>query len=304
MGTVGDRAGRRQGIAVAFRIAIDETPETGLARVVREQVEKLRRDLDDNDVSVAEKVRRARVRCKRVRAVLALGRRMMGDKAWRRQNRWWRDAARSLSDVRDLSARVEALDAARADMGVRVSDLVVGRLRAWFELDRVAREGEWDVREALKRFAARLRDAPTPDFSHGKHDDEVCRGYRRSYNGARKAMLAAAEGDDAERYHRWRKKVKSLGLQARLLRETHPKLEAHVSAGRELSSVLGMAQDIDVVVDVVAADGSLPVSSEEAEMLSAALIGRRDQLFAEALALAGRVLPEEKVAFEPVRESA
>ncbi len=288
---------------MGFRIEVDETPEAGLSRVVREQVDKLRTDLDDNDVSVPERVRRARVRCKRIRAALTLGRKMMTDKAWRRQNRWWRDASRSLSDVRDLSARIEALDAARAEMGEQVSEVVAARLRAWFELDRVAREGEWDVRAALKRFAARLQDAPEPDFSHGKNRFDLCKGYSRSYAASRKAMEVAARAEDPEEFHRWRRRVKSLGLQARLMRSLYPELEAHVAAGRSLSNVLGMAQDLDVVIDVVAADASLPVNREEAEALIGALARRRDQLCGDALALAERVLPDEDAALNAVREA-
>ena len=286
---------------MGFRIEIDETPEAGLTRVVREQVEKLHRDLEDNDVSVTEKVRRARVRCKRVRAVLALGRKMMGDKAWRRQNRWWRDAGRSLSDVRDLSARVAALDGVRAEIETNVPELVIARLRAWFELDRVAREGEWDVREALRRFGARLHDAPAPEFHRDKHGGGLRRSYERAYAKARDAQRAAAASDDPELYHDWRKRVKSMGLQARLLRGLHPCLEAHVAAGRELSRMLGKAQDVDVVLDAIEGDASLPLNADEAAELDGVLTARRDELFAEALVLAEGLLPEDEAALERLR---
>lgn len=282
---------------MGYRIETGEAPGEGLARIFTEQMEKLRRDLDDPDVSVPEKVRRARVRCKRIRALLALAQDAIGRKAWKKQNRWWRDLARSLSDVRDLSARVEALDAVKAGMRAEVSESVVARMRAWLELDRVSREAAWDVREALKRFAARLHDAPAPKLEAFESWDALTGRYARSYEKARTAMHAAAEGDEADLFHEWRKKVKATGLQARLLRERFAQLEADVDAGRELSNVLGLAQDIDVVLAALEADPSLPLSPrEEAELISA-LMTRRGDLFREALELGGRMAPSRREVF-------
>lgn len=289
---------------MGFRIEPDEAVNSGLARIHGEQVEKLRRDLDDPDTSTAEKVRRARVRCKRIRAVLALGRKSIGDKAWKQHNRWWRDAGRSLSDVRDLSARVAALDAVRADMANGLPEVVITRLRAWFELDRVAREAEWEVREALERFAALLRNAPEPEFDRGKQRGDVIKSYERAYRKARAAQKAAAQGGEAEDFHEWRKRVKSMGLQARLLRAVHPCLEAHVSAGRELARVLGKAQDIDVVLHAIKADATLPVHADEVTALNEVMGARRDQLFAEALVLAKELMPGEDAALAELREAA
>lgn len=277
---------------MGYRIETDEAPGDGLARIYGEQIEKLARDLADHDVSVPERVRRARVRCKRVRALLALAREGLGKKSWRKHNRWWRDLGRSLSDVRDLSARVEALDAVRAEVSGERQESAIGRMRAWMEMDRVAREAEWDVREALKRFAARLREAPTPKFSSVTTFAETDAGYARTFTAARKAMRNAAEGDDPQLFHEWRKRVKAMGLQARLLRDIHPALEADVSAGRALSSVLGMAQDIDVVLVALHADPSLPLSVIETETLASTLTARREALFGAALDLAGRLLPD------------
>ncbi len=281
---------------MGYRIETGEAPGEGLARIFTEQMAKLRRDLDDHDIGVPEKVRRARVRCKRIRALLALAQDAIGRKAWKKQNRWWRDLARSLSDVRDLSARVEALDAVKAGMRAEVSESVVARMRAWLELDRVSREAAWDVREALKRFAARLHDAPAPNLDACEGWDALTGRYARSYGKAYAAMHEAAEGDEADLFHEWRKKVKATGLQARLLRERFPQLEPDVNAGRELSNVLGLAQDIDVVLAALEADPSLPLSPrEEAELISA-LITRRGDLFREALELGGRMAPSRREA--------
>lgn len=289
---------------MGYRIDKDETPGDGLARIYGEQIEKLARDLTDNDVSVPERVRRARVRCKRVRALLALAREGLGKKAWRKHNRWWRDLGRSLSDVRDLSARVEALDAVRAEVTAERQDSAISRMRAWMEMDRVAREAEWDVHEALKRFTSRLREAPSPKLSGVKTFAETEAGYARTFTAARKAMRNAAVGDDPEFFHEWRKRVKAMGLQARLLREVHPVLEADVSAGRALSSVLGMAQDIDVVLATLDADPSLPLSVMETEALEATLTARREALFGAALDLAGRFLPDRSGGPRLVRDVA
>lgn len=279
-------------------------PSAGLVRIHAEQIEKLLRDLDDADVSVPEKVRRARVRCKRIRALLLLARDGLGRKSWRKQNRWWRDLSRSLSDVRDLSARIEAVDAVKAGMRNEVPESVVRRMRAWLELDRVAREAEWDVREALRRFRARLEEAPALGVSRDVSWEALGKRYARSYGKARAGMRAAAEGDDPELFHEWRKRMKSMGLQARLLRLRFPALEADVEAGRTIASILGLAQDIDVVLAALEADPSLPLSPRESAELEAALIGRREARFGEALDQAGRLLPLRSEALGAVGEVA
>ncbi len=284
---------------MGYRIESGEAPGEGLDRIFTEQVDKLRRDLSDRDLSVPEKVRRARVRCKRIRALLALAQDAMGRRAWKKQNRWWRDLARSLSDVRDLSARIEALDAVKAGMQAEVSESVVARMRAWLELDRVSREAAWDVREALKRFGARLDDAPAPELEACADWDALTGRYRHGYAKAYAAMHEAAEGDEAQLFHEWRKKMKATGLQARLLRERFPELEADVNAGRELSNVLGLAQDIDVVLEALEADRSLPLSPREEAELETALVRRRGDLFREALELGGALLPGRAEALAP-----
>ena len=88
---------------MSFVIAQWESPGGGLGRVIREQAEKLAAECQTAHETPEVFAHKARVRCKKIRAALRLAEPLLGGKAYRRENRWWRDAAPPPSGLTDAS---------------------------------------------------------------------------------------------------------------------------------------------------------------------------------------------------------
>lgn len=232
---------------MSFVLAPHETPGAGLTRVIAEQAAKLAVECLEAGQDPSAFAHRARVRCKRVRAALRLARPLLGKKAYTRENQWWRDQARLLSDLRDAGARLEALDALRPFLASRIGTVMTRKLGDRFEASR----RKVDAPAAIAAFVNamdRRADDLIPRLEDGGRD-EMAEALGETYRSARSSMHEALEKEDPELLHEWRKQAKYHALQARLLRLVFPDaLDKRVAAVRDLAGLLGEAQDIEVIV--------------------------------------------------------
>jgi CHAD domain-containing protein len=243
-----------EGVRVSYTLEINETPGAGLQRVIAEQARKLRREAPIGNSDPAAFVHKARVRCKRIRAALRLARPLMSAKAFRRENHWWRDTGRGLSDLRDMSARVEALDAMATFLRANVGVAPVANLHERFAEQHAAyarkyeavREGEHPV--AVFCAAVAGRHAHELSIQDGTFDD-IAATMGDSYGAARTAMKAAFADGSAPAFHEWRKRAKLHALQLRLMRRLPgAALGDRMDQTRDLSEMLGAVQDISILM--------------------------------------------------------
>jgi hypothetical protein len=233
---------------VSFLIAQWELPENGLVRVIGEQAEKLVKECEDASQDAAAFAHKARVRCKKIRAALRLAAPLMGEKAYARDNRWWRDSARELSSLRDANARIEALEALRPFLTARIGTEMMRRLNDRFERERRA----IDARPAIDAFCERFRKRTgklAPRLRSGGRE-AMAEALADTYREAKQSMKAALKKRDPVLLHEWRKQTKYHALQTRLMRMIFPEmLQDRTGAARELAELLGTAQDIEVVLE-------------------------------------------------------
>jgi CHAD domain-containing protein len=257
---------------MSFLLEAGERPGSGLERTIREQIKKLNAECGEALETPAVFAHKARVRAKKVRAALRLARPLMGGKAYRAENRWWRDAARSLSGLRDAGARLEALEALRPFLTRRIGEDGVLRLTGRFERQRRT----VDAAASIGAFQALMAEGHrAPKISAGKRPDAV-KALEETYRAARRAMKTALEERDPETLHEWRKQTKYHALQLRLMRSMFPELLSRVSAARDLSDKLGEVQDIEIVLAGIKGWRTGPKG------LADSLKQRRDMLVAEA----------------------
>jgi hypothetical protein len=260
---------------VSFLIAQWELPENGLARVIGEQADKLVKECGTAHEDPAAFAHKARVRCKKIRAALRLAAPLMGEKAYARENKWWRDAARELSGLRDASARIEALEALRPFLTARIGTAMMRRLGERFEKERRAMDAGPAVAAFCERFRKR-KGKLAPRFRSGGRE-AMAEALADTYREAKRAMRAALKKRDPVLLHEWRKQTKYHALQTRLMRMIFPEmLQARTGATRELAELLGTAQDIEVVLDGAAGWEDAP------EGFFQALRERREALIDEA----------------------
>jgi CHAD domain-containing protein len=239
---------------VSYAIDPDLPAGEELARVIARQHQRLREaaaTLDDADAEErAIFVHRARVRIKKIRAALRLGRRLMGEKAFRRENRWWRDTARGLSGLRDMTARLDALEAMRRFLEPELGRSATIRLHAAFERQRAAAELSPSNQGALATFRDRVlsREAATDGLFDPGEAEDVARALAEGYRAAREAMKLADHVRTPEALHEWRKRAKAHALQLRLARRLFPDaIDDRLEPVRDFAETLGGLQDIEVL---------------------------------------------------------
>ena len=280
------QAGERLDAATTrrYRLRSGEDPAAEIRRVARGRVdsalEQLRRGAR---ADVATAVQDTRKDLKKLRSLLRLVRGEVGEKRYRGENHRYRDAARQLSGPRDAEVKLATL----ADLRERFpSEAPAAQtLQRALERDhaRIAAEGD-ALAERIGSAAEVLaagRDAidAWPLKSHGF--DLVREGLERAYRRGRDRLGAVREDPTADAVHDWRKRVKDLWYQLRLLREAWPAgLEALSDEAHRLADLLGEHHDLSVLVEAARDEapdepdtGTLATLAErrQAELLDAAL---------------------------------
>jgi CHAD domain-containing protein len=263
---------------MAYRLKFSDGVAQSLRKVARKQLEGAAEELADGDDPV-EAVHAARKRLKKSRSALRLARSGMPKREFQAHNRALRDAGRALSGARDADVLVETVE----QLGER-----------------------YDV--AFKLTRNRLAKQPRPELDPAKHADTL-RGLaagadrwaiegdvlvpsiRRTYARGRDAFRLADQEPTGEHLHEWRKRVKDLWYQQRLLQQAWPGvLKAEAAEAKTLSKLLGDDHDLAVLAERLDADG-------DPQDLRELIDRRRGELLESVRALGRRVYAEKPKAF-------
>ena len=282
---------------MAYRLEPQESVKEGVRRIAREQVDLMLADIDNADVGRHETVHEVRKRCKKIRGLIRLVRPEIGD-TYKIENAFFRNAARTLSPLRDATALLEAYDALMDHYGEGIERRAFGPIRAALtrhrkdlvrtdeSIDERLADFRDDMETVRKRIAKWKVDA--------EEFDAVAGGLKKTYGRARDAMRAAYDQPTDERFHEWRKRVKYHMYHTRLLRPVWPKVMAERSRQLNLlSDLLGDDHDLAVFRRTVRSE---PEAFGDVRRLQA-LLGLLDRRRAEFQTLArplGRRLFAEK----------
>jgi CHAD domain-containing protein len=148
----------------------------------------------------------------------------------------------------------------------------------------------------LEALAQRIAGWPLDEVRARTLVDGLERTYARGRRELRRVQRAPA---DAERLHEWRKRVKDLWYQQRLLREIWPGvLQAQAGELGALGELLGDDHDLAVLHDqLTSPDGVGAGLAVDLEPVVAVIDARRADLQTRALAIGARVYAETPGAF-------
>jgi CHAD domain-containing protein len=265
---------------MSYGLTFNDTPAESVERVRREQLEAAAASLDEGGDPV-EGIHDARKRIKKTRALLRLARPGLRTKAYRRRNRALRDAGRGMSGTRDADVLVETVD--------RLAERFVGQQPERFFAtirEPLARDsrGSADPGEHTATLRGLAQDAwPLK----GLDADALADSLKCTYARGREAFARAERKPTTTNLHEWRKRVKDLWYQERLLEDTWPGvMKAQAKEAKKLSKLLGEDHDLAVLADQV-----------QDPKLHELIDARRAELQAEARALGRRVYAERPKAF-------
>jgi CYTH domain-containing protein/CHAD domain-containing protein len=234
--------------------------ERQIRRVTRERLDEALSILGGLDGADGPEIETAvhdvRKRCKEVRAVARLVRSALGDH-FDRFNCLVRDAARELAPIRDAHAMLATFDDLQARRGLTdVADLDgvrSGQLAAVVETTR----GVHGTDPRIER-ARTLLTAGRENVEEWEIPDDFATlavGLDDTYRRGRRALRRARDKPTDRRMHEWRRSVKHLWYQVRLIERAAPSvLEAMVASLDDLAEALGDDHDLAVLIERLAAD--------------------------------------------------
>ena len=285
---------------MAYRFEPDENAREAIARCAREQLDRgiraLSEEVDDDPVRAVHSARKA---IKKERALLRLGRGTLARQQRTRENAALRGAARRLSGTRDAEVMVQTLDALSERFAGQLPDSTFAAVRQ--HLDRARRSERARLAESslssevvqdLVTVRARMDDWRL--VRDGWRAIEA--GLLSTYGRGHRAFQRAAKKPSLQNLHDWRKRVKDLSYQLRLLAPVcGPALRGHAKEAGQLAELLGENHDLGVLRKAlrrIAPDVAVDID---------ALLGlvdyRRSELEIEAMYAGRRVYAEETKAF-------
>jgi CHAD domain-containing protein len=288
-----------------YRIRTKERkkPAAGMRRVIAGRAECAVERLDSEaEKELAPAVHETRKDLKKLRSALRLVRDEIGDGAYRAENDRYRDAGRLLSGPRDAEVKLETLEGL---FERNPEDLDRERYARFSE----ALREERDAAAETNGKVGRALEQAIAEISAGREEVEelplasnswklVRGGLERSYRRGRRAYRSCAADPSDEAVHEWRKRVKDLWYQQRILRKAWDgPVGASADESHELSDLLGDHHDLAVLAADARDRAELFDLPSELDALLAAARKRQDELLADALDLGARVYAEKPKAF-------
>lgn len=282
---------------MGYRFKEHETVPDGIKRIALELIDKTIEQTKPQVKNRDKAIHDTRVTFKKLRALLRLTRVKHNAETFKHEDACFRDAGRCLSRVRDQAAMIEALDKLTERYADQLEPDALAELRKPFIRTREKQQAEKnkalaDAVRILESARSRVADWPIEDDGFSS----LRAGLKRIYKKGCACMAQAQAKPSVENLHEWRKRVKDLWYQVRLLTPLWPGMLKDLADefGR-LADCLSDDHDLAILRQAV-----LRRPSEERTQLEAlmALIDQqRGELELEAMRLGERLYVETPNAF-------
>jgi CHAD domain-containing protein len=284
----------------SYRLRRKETPADGIRRIALGRAEAATerlRDVDENELAAT--IHGARKDLKKLRSVVRLVRGDLGGKLYRAEDRRYRDAGHRLSSSRDAEVKLEML----AALGERFEgDLPREPMHRWEEAlleDRDRLVGAQGETRRQIEIAVEAIEAGHLGISRWPLETEswklVGPGLTEGYRRGRRSLKRTLKRPSAKDVHEWRKRVKDLWYQLRIVGEAWPEpIGEMADQAHQLADLLGDHHDLAVLAEDLAERRE--VGGRKA--FRAAIERQQEELLDSALRIGRRLYAEKPEAFE------
>lgn len=286
----------------AYRLEARESPTEGMRRIALGRAERAAERLQEAERAEdpSECIHAARKDLKKLRAVIRLLRRELGDELYRTENERYRRAGKLLSPSRDAEVKVETLEDLREHFSGRLAAVDTAdwleELRR--ERDRAVQEAGESGADSIRMALAAVEEGRARIHAWPLKADSwklMGSGFGRAYRRGRREMSRAAADPSGANMHQWRKRAKDLWYHLRILRDARPKaLRDSLEEADRLADTLGDHHDLTVLRDDLLSR-ELPLAERPA--LVAAIEKRQGELAAAAFDLGQRLYRKKPKAF-------
>lgn len=239
-----------------------------------------------------------RKRCKKIRGALRLVRPGLAKKVYTRENRWYRDAARKISHVRDTRAMLETFDALTARYAGEVDGRTIQPIRSQLQQREQALTDNTDrIALLLTEFRSAMlegRKRLTGLSVKGGGYKAALAGMGKTYDRARSTMDDAFDKGTPEAFHEWRKRVKYHWYHMRLLREAWPEvIRARSDEADQLAGTLGDHHNLFVLRTLICKDPASFAKAETIKVFTGFIERRMAEIERESKTPGGRLFAEK-----------
>jgi CHAD domain-containing protein len=284
---------------MGFRLKLREPLPDGLKRVFREQIESAlelcRHPARQRGVTVHE----VRKHLKKLRAAMRLAITEVGKDRHASEDRCVRKIGRLVSDLRDAQVRLQTLIQLRDETAKGPEDSPFSRIEELLSLEREsfsAAFAGWQKQAIpqLERVEARLLKWPLEGLTW----KQVCGAVGKIYKRGQRGLAKTINDPESENFHAWRKRVKDIWYQLRILQPLNRVVLTEMAHDAEvLGELLGREHDLDFLWRRLEKESSDEALRDELAQLEK-LIGKRGKrLRTNALELGRRFYAEPAKAF-------
>jgi CHAD domain-containing protein len=284
---------------MSYRLEDHEAVPNGIKRVTLEQIDIILHAVQATSGNQDNAVHNVRTSLKKIRAVLRLVQDKIGGDVFHQENVCFRDAGRRLSAVRDTAVMLATFETLMDRFSAQVTADAFTELRKVLrQSSRTRRVEKQNALSAVAKTvtAARRRVEHWPINHDGF--SMVGPGIKRAYNRGCQRFTLAVDQPSVEHFHEWRKEVKCLWYQIRLLKPIWPKImEKFADELKALGDYLSDDHDLAILRARVLEQAEQSGDRTRLETLVALIDQRRGELQVEAKHLGARIYAEKPRAF-------
>ncbi len=282
---------------MAYRLKGSEGFSHGAKRIVLDQIDKALAKLKPTVRDKDEAIHDVRVSVKKIRALLRLIRDSLG-KTYKVEDKAYREVGRNLSKVRDSAAMLETIDRLTEHFADQLAGDAFASIRTPLRQAKTRRPQarKQSMREAAKSLReARKRLKDWPDITT---QQSLSRGLKRVFKNGRTGFDAAVNHPGVETFHEWRKQVKHLLNQTRILSPLWGNMmSAWATELKTLGKYLSEDHDLALLRDEVSDLLEDAQDTTDIEALIALIDQRRNELQLNAKTLGTRIYAETPKTF-------
>jgi len=283
---------------MSYLLENNETLSFGLKRIVLELIDKSVFNLAKGNGSFNEDVHDTRKNFKKVRTVQRLIRSDIGEESFQIENSFYRDAGRTLSDLRDSTVLILTFDKLLKNSELEMSNFDFSVFKNFLiEKNKTIRIAKSKKSAVINSLSTDLLLARSRVFDWPLSGDNfkiIKKNLQMIYEQGQKYMYAVFSEAIKENVHEWRKRVKDLWYSMRILSNLWPEIMSPlVFLLGKLSDALGDANDLFLLKERIISNQSKFKDDQHTRELINFIDRRIIDLLREARSIGRKVYSED-----------
>lgn len=237
-----------------FSISNSESITGNIHRIFLEQIDYIKKQAEKDQEDVHKSIHEIRKSIKRIRAVLRMIRDEIGYSSYHRENVFFRNLSRNLSDIRNYEVLSGSIHNLQADLSNTIPASVFNSLEQ--ELSRqleMVSGGQIRLTQLVKQIAGEIENAKARIYDFPiEHDDFRAfeGGLFRIYRQGKRYLRDVRKDSSPSltQLHNMRKRMKYFWYQVEILQPIFPGLmKAYASTLETITENLGVYHDLEVL---------------------------------------------------------